>query len=133
MTTNEQHAERLEQMAEMRRESVQHQAERSVRSENEGMSLIARLEASIAANAAIKVDSLCAGAEAIRAVEGAKAALSGLIRALQEVHEDPYYQRVWNVHQLHCGPYKGKQYEEEMKTAVAALKRLESKEAPDVH
>jgi hypothetical protein len=58
------HAARLLEMAEMRRETVQHQSERSVRSENEGMSLIAKLEASIAANAAIEVTALRAGAAA---------------------------------------------------------------------
>jgi hypothetical protein len=71
--------------------------------------------------------ALLAGAEALEAVEVAKAALRGLVAALEEVHQDPYYQRVWNVHQLHCGPYKGKQYEAELKQATAALARLEGK------
>jgi len=68
-----------------------------------------------------------AGADALEAVEVAKAALRGLVTALEEVHEDPYYQRVWNLHQLHCGPYKGKKYEAELKQAHAALARLEGK------
>jgi len=70
---------------------------------------------------------LLAGAEALEAVEAAKAALRGLVAALDQVHEDPYYQRVWNVHQLHCCPYKGKKYEAELKQAIAALARLEGK------
>jgi hypothetical protein len=57
-------------------------------------------------------------------LEVAKAALRGLVAALDQVHEDPYYQRVWNVHQLYCGPYKGKKYEAELKQATAALARL---------
>lgn len=69
--------------------------------------------------------ALLAGAEALEAVEVAKAALRGLVAALDQVHEDPYYQRVWNVHQLYCGPYKGKKYEAELKQATAALARLE--------
>ena len=73
------------------------------------------------------VAALLAGAEALEAVEVAKAALRGLVAALEEVHQDPYYQRVWNVHQLHCGPYKGKQYEAELEQATAALARLEGK------
>jgi len=68
-----------------------------------------------------------AGAEALEAVEVAKAALRGLVAALDQVHEDQYYQRVWNVHQLHCGPYKGKKYEAELKQATAALAQLEGK------
>jgi hypothetical protein len=71
--------------------------------------------------------ALLAGAEALEAVEVAKAALRGLVAALDQVHEDPYYQRVWNVHQLYCGPYKGKKYEAELKQATAALARLEGK------
>jgi folate-dependent phosphoribosylglycinamide formyltransferase PurN len=76
---------------------------------------------------ASRVAAHLAGAEALEAVEVAKAALRGLVKALEEVHEDPYYQRVWNVHQSHCGPYKGKQYEQELKQATAALARLEGK------
>jgi hypothetical protein len=68
-----------------------------------------------------------AGAEALEAVEVAKTAMEGLVAALDQVHEDQYYQRVWNAHQLHCGPYRGKQYENELKQAHAALARLEGK------
>jgi len=80
-----------------------------------------------ASERAANVSALLVGAEALENLEVAKAALRGLIKALEEVHEDPYYQRVWNVHQLHCGPYKGKQYEQELKQATAALARLEGK------
>jgi hypothetical protein len=78
-------------------------------------------------NATTTTAALLAGAEALEAVEVAKAALRGLVAALDQVHEDPYYQRVWNVHQLHCGPYKGKKYEAELKQATAVLARLEGK------
>jgi hypothetical protein len=71
--------------------------------------------------------ALLAGAEALENLQVAKAALRGLVAALEQVHEDPYYQRVWNVHQMHCGPYKGKKYEAELKQATAVLARLEGK------
>jgi hypothetical protein len=74
--------------------------------------------------------SLRAGAAALLAVDKAKAALRGLVKALGEVHEDPYYHRVWSVHQLHCGPYKGTQYEAELKRAAAVLAELEKTDAP---
>jgi hypothetical protein len=71
--------------------------------------------------------SIRAGAAALRGMELATAALRKLAKALEEVHEDPCYQRVWIVHQLHCGPYKGKTYEQELNQAAAALAELEGK------
>jgi len=65
--------------------------------------------------------------KALEAVEVAKAALRDLVRAIQSVEEDPKYQRVWIVHQLHNGPYTGKQYEAELNRATAAMERLEGK------
>jgi hypothetical protein len=112
MSPNNEHAARLREMAETK-------------------DLLAKSYAETApdVSAAYKRRSaaLLAGAKAMENLEVAKAALRGLVAALEEVHQDPYYQRVWNVHQLHCGPYKGKQYEAELKQATAALARLEGK------
>jgi hypothetical protein len=111
--TNNDHAARLREMAEI---------------ENSGELTFAAVgDDDAAAYSRSAKAAMLAGAEALEAVEVAKAALRGLVAALDQVHEDPYYQRVWNVHQLYCGPYKGKKYEAELKQATAALARLEGK------
>lgn len=48
-----------------------------------------------------------------------------LVEKLDSVHNDPKYERVWRVHQLHCGPYSGLQYDaelDELKSALAAIR-----------
>lgn len=48
-----------------------------------------------------------------------------LVEKLDAVHNDPKYGRVWVVHQQHCGPYSGLQYDgelDELKAALAAIR-----------
>jgi len=121
---NNQHAETLRGMA---TQLVADQTAQNKRWTKAGLSVLNEFYLSAQAKYERGVAALLAGAETLEAVEVAKAALRGLVAALDQVHEDQYYQRVWNVHQLHCGPYRGKQYENELKQAHAALARLEGK------
>lgn len=44
-----------------------------------------------------------------------------LLARLHEVHADGRYQAVWQIHQAHCGPYSGPQYDKELDGLDAAL------------
>jgi len=78
---------------------------------NTGMNeLLARAEAAEAA--------LVAERGARERIEGA---LRGLVSRLDAIHDDPAYQSVWTVSQLHVGPYRGPTYVAELATARAAL------------
>lgn len=74
-------------------------------------------------------DSVIAGAAAITALAASEAkvaklteALRDLVDRLDDVHRDEKYISVWQVAQLHLGPYTGTQYCKEHDAARAALK-----------
>jgi hypothetical protein len=46
-----------------------------------------------------------------------------LVKKMDEVGNDPAYQGVWTLAQLHFGPYKGPQYVKELDALKAALRR----------
>lgn len=48
-------------------------------------------------------------------------ALEGLIQKLDAVHADPKYMTVWQIAQLHQGPYDGPKYTDELARARRAL------------
>jgi hypothetical protein len=52
-------------------------------------------------------------------------ALRALVARLDAVHADPRYAMVWQLSQLHCGPYVGPQYIGELEAARHALKVAE--------
>ena len=51
----------------------------------------------------------------------AREALEGLVRRLEEVHADAAYQAVWQIAQLHVGPYRGLTYVDALARAAAVL------------
>ena len=52
-------------------------------------------------------------------------ALKALLDQLDAVHADPRYRSVWEVSQLHVGPYNGPTYTAEYEAARAALAAME--------
>jgi len=40
---------------------------------------------------------------------------------LKAIHDDPVYQSVWTVNQIHTGPYKGPTYTAELEALDRAL------------
>lgn len=54
-------------------------------------------------------------------VERVADALKGLVERLDYVHEDPAFKSVWEISQLHMGPYTGPTYVEALAEARAAL------------
>ena len=54
--------------------------------------------------------------------ERLRKALEGLISKLDEIHGNSAYKGVWEISQIHCGPYRGPTYTEELQRARAALK-----------
>jgi hypothetical protein len=54
-------------------------------------------------------------------------ALRGLVDRLDDVHIDPAYKAVWEIHQLHAGPYAGPTYVADLEKARAAAAAVEEK------
>lgn len=54
-------------------------------------------------------------------LEALREALRGLVRRLDEIHADGRYKAVWEISQLHVGPYIGPTYVEALNAARAAL------------
>jgi hypothetical protein len=69
----------------------------------------------------------CQGCRAFRVVnsypryEQMREALADLVNVLDKIHADPNYQAVWQLNQLHHGPYCGPQYDAELNRARKAL------------
>jgi len=48
-----------------------------------------------------------------------------LISKLNEIHDDPKYQAVWQIYAIHGMTYSGPNYEEELRDLVVAVKKHE--------
>ncbi|MGY2995497.1 hypothetical protein [Mesorhizobium sp. URHB0026] len=48
-------------------------------------------------------------------------AAKALVEKLHLIHADPAFQSVWTLSHLHCGPYTGQQYADELAALEAAL------------
>ena len=48
-------------------------------------------------------------------------AATGLVNKLRQVHDSATYQGVWTLAQLHNGPYRGPQYDEELAALASVL------------
>lgn len=76
-----------------------------------------------AANAALIV-------RAVNSHEALVEALSALVEKLDLVHDDPRYEAVWTISQLHAGPYTGPQYDKELEAGRLALSLARGEQTP---
>lgn len=51
-------------------------------------------------------------------------AAAGLVEALNTVHNDPAYQSVWTISQMHIGTYRGPRYTKALESLVTALSKV---------
>jgi len=64
----------------------------------------------------LKIEPLAAENKRLEEIFGA------LVAKMDLIHNDPKFVWVWQIAQLHCGPYTGPKYEDELNAARAALK-----------
>lgn len=62
-------------------------------------------------------------ADRIALLESVLAAAQTFVAKLDLVHNDPRYIGVWSTFQLHCGPYSGPQYSDELGALREALEK----------